>query len=989
MLLVRNDVDFTTQMRYNSNANATYFSITLGKRNQIMFDFGQANEEQKKAIRHLDGPALIIAGPGTGKTFTLVKRVVYLIVEKGVKPENILIATFTEKAAKELITRITNELIKLNIDVNINDLYIGTFHSICLRLIKENVEFTRLKKNYRLMDEFDQKYLIYRNHKRFDEIPNLELIADKMSAWEKAKQLSYYFNAISEELITADDLRKDEDIAVQVLAAAYEVYQKLLDEENAMDFSSIQVIAYNLLKDNEAVRSKIQEQIKYAMIDEYQDTNYVQEQLIFLIVEKHHNLCVVGDDDQGLYRFRGATIRNILEFPDKWKNCAKFNLVENYRSERDIVKFYNDWMQDTEAGEFEWNNYRYAKTINPSKPHQVDGVPTVIKVSGQRDLQNWGNNIIDFINKLKANKTITDYNQIAFLFRSVKHDRVKDLADYLENHGVPVYSPRSDMFFEREEIKLLIGTLLVTFPAFLRNMQTDKYMPKVMSDYFQEKCLPAFLEFQKANPNSPLIQWCAKKGVKHSDPNASFDYAFTGLVYEILQFEPFLSIMKSDISGVVDSRAIRNIAEFTKLTTRYEYLHKINVFTAKGIDFDITQFFNRYLRFLYEGGIGEYEDDSEYAPSGCVSFMTIHQSKGMEFPVVVVGSLYAKPRNDFREVIQELETNVYARKPFEPYEFIKFYDFWRIYYTAFSRAQNLLVLTADENGGRGKEPSKYFDNCYGELPNYWDTDIDYGKIKCEPVKDVNIKQSYSFTSHIALYENCSLQYKFFKDLGFIPVREGATMFGTLVHATIEDIHKAAMRGEAQTITEDNVKSWFLENYETISKKEHKYLTENVRNAALRQVLRYVDRQSAHWDRIRDAEVEVSHVEENYILSGKVDLIEGENGTLEIVDFKAEKKPDMERDKERIQRYKRQLQIYAYIIEQRTGLPVSKLRLYYTGDTSDGVPEIPFSNEPAKVQATIDEFTEVVHKIQCRDYSTRSTSQTMCNNCDLRHFCKKI
>lgn len=955
-----------------------------------MFDFGQANEKQKKVIQHTDGPTLIIAGPGTGKTFTLVKRVVYLIVEKGVKPESILIATFTEKAAKELITRITNELIKLDIKVNVNDLYIGTLHSICLRLIKENVEFTRLKKNYRLMDDFDQKYLIYRSCKAFDGIANLELIADNQSAWERAKQLSYYFNAISEELITAEDLKKDKDMSVQVLAQAYQIYQKLLDEENAMDFSSIQVIAYNLLKENEFVCEKIQQQIRYVMIDEYQDTNYVQEQLIFLIAEKHRNICVVGDDDQGLYRFRGATIRNILEFPAKWEGCAQFSLVENYRSEKDIVRFYNEWMQNTEEGGFEWGNFRYEKTIRAAKKNQVEGVPTVIKVAGQRNLKNWGDNIIEFIEKLKASHTISDYNQIAFLFRSVKNDRVKDLAEYLESKGIPIYSPRSDLFFEREEIKLLIGVLLVVFPNYLKAMQYDKYMPKVMLQYYTEKCLTAFAEFQKGNPNAPLIKWCAQKGLEHSNPNASFDYAFTGLVYEALQFEPFFSIMQSNISGVVDSRAVRNIAEFTKLTTRYEFLHKINVFTASGIEIDVVQFFNRYLRFLYEGGIGEYEDDSEYAPSGCVSFMTIHQSKGMEFPVVVVGSLYSSPRNDFKEVIQELETNVYERKPFEPYAFIKYYDFWRVFYTAFSRAQNLLVLTADETGsGKGrKEPSKYFRNCYDELPNYWDTNIDYGKIKCEPVKDVNIKQSYSFTSHIALYENCSLQYKFFKDLGFIPVREGATMFGTLVHATIEDIHKAAMRGEKQTITKENVEAWFAENYETISKREHAYLSENVRAAALKQVMRYVDRQSAHWDRVRDAEVEVSHVEEDYILSGKVDLIEGENGTLEIVDFKAEKKPDMERDRERIQRYKRQLQIYAYIIEQQTGLPVSQLRLYYTGDTSDGVPEIRFKNEHAKVQETIDEFTEVVHKIQCRNYSTRSTSQTMCNNCDLRHFCKK-
>lgn len=953
------------------------------------FDFGNANDEQKKAIQQTDGPVLIIAGPGTGKTFTLVKRAVYLIVEKKVKPENILIATFTEKAAKELITRISNELIKLDITVNLNDLYIGTIHSICLRLIKENIEFTRLRKNYRLLDEFDQKYLIYRNHKRFDAIAGIELIADNLSPWERAKQLSFYFNSVSEEMATVEELKADKDPAVQALAQAYEVYQDLLREENAMDFSSIQVIAYKLLLENETIRDKVQKQLQYVMIDEYQDTNYVQEQLIFLIAEKHHNICVVGDDDQGLYRFRGATIRNILEFPSKWDGVVQFRLVENYRSERDIISFYNDWMQNTEVGGFEWGRFRFDKTIRPAKPVLLEGVPTVVKVSGERALENWGYNIIDFIGKLKDSGTITDYNQVAFLFRSVKNYKVKALADYLERHGIPIYAPRSDMFFEREEIKLLIGTLLVVFPNYLKRMGTDKYMPNVMLKYYTEKCLETFLAFQKANPDSPLIKWCAQRGMDHSDPNKSFDYAFTGLVYQILQFEPFLSIMESEISGVVDSRAIRNIAEFTKLTTRYEFLHNINVFTAKGLDIDTTQFFNRYLRFLYEGGISEYEDETEYAPSGCVSFMTIHQSKGMEFPVVVVGSLFSTPRNSFREVIQELEENVYERTPFEPYENIKFYDFWRVFYTAFSRAQSLLVLTADEGGrGLGKEPSKYFEQVYNEVPAYWDPSIDYTKIKCEPVKDVNIKQSYSFTSHIAVYENCSLQYKFFKDLGFIPVREGATIFGTLVHATIEDVHKAVLRGEADSVTEDHVKEWFSENYDTISRKEHAYLSQNVRDAALSQVLKYVDRQSSHWERIKDAEVEVSHVEPDYILSGKVDLVEGDGGTFEIIDFKAEKKPDMIKDAERIRRYKRQLQIYAYIITQRTGIPVSKLHLYYTGDTDSGVPTITFPNEPLKVQSTIDEFTDVVHKIQCRDYSTKSTSQTMCNNCDLRFFCQK-
>ena len=141
-----------------------------------MFKFEDATDSQKEAITTTEGPVLIIAGPGTGKTYTLVKRTIYLIAEKGVKPENIMIATFTEKAAKEIITRITNELDELDMYVNINEMYIGTFHSICLRILKENIEYSNLKKNYRMIDEFEQEYLIYQNLNKFEKIENFDLL---------------------------------------------------------------------------------------------------------------------------------------------------------------------------------------------------------------------------------------------------------------------------------------------------------------------------------------------------------------------------------------------------------------------------------------------------------------------------------------------------------------------------------------------------------------------------------------------------------------------------------------------------------------------------------------------------------------------------------------------------------------------------------------------------------------------------------------------
>ncbi|MBQ3718620.1 MAG: ATP-dependent helicase, partial [Methanomicrobium sp.] len=424
----------------------------------MQFDFGDANERQKEAIMSTDGPVLITAGPGTGKTFTLVQRAIYLIEECGVKAEEIFIATFTEKAAKELITRITNELAAKNISANINEMYVGTFHSLCLRIIKEHREFTRFKKNYRILDSFDQKYQIFLNLYKFKNISKLEDVIDE-SGWNLAQKICEYANILSEELVSPEVLCSDENENIVALGKMLELYNAILEEENLIDFPTIQTECFRLLTENPDILEELQNKMKYVMVDEYQDTNYVQEQIIFLLAKKHNNICVVGDDDQGLYRFRGATIRNILEFPLKFgkDECKIVDLVENYRSDSDIVDFYNKWMSTTDGSKFrfDWGRYRHRKTIVPHEQSKILS-PCVVKLSSEYGLDEWYQEIYDFIQKLKSSGKLTDYNQLAFLFRSVKNDKVKGLAEFLEFNGVNVYSPRSDMFFDREEIKLVL-----------------------------------------------------------------------------------------------------------------------------------------------------------------------------------------------------------------------------------------------------------------------------------------------------------------------------------------------------------------------------------------------------------------------------------------------------------------------------------------------------------------------------------------------------
>lgn len=953
-----------------------------------MFDYGNANEAQREAIDSTNGLVLITAGPGTGKTFTLVKRAVYLIQECGVKPEQIMMATFTEKAAKELITRITNELAKRDISVNVNEMYIGTFHSLCLRIIKEHLEYTRLKRNYRLLDTFDQKYLVFRNYYKFKNIDGIDTLLSARGAWKRSDEICNYVNHLSEEMVDVEALQKDTNPEIRTLGKILSVYQEMLEEGNLIDFSTIQTECFRLLKDNQKILEELQNKLQYLMIDEYQDTNYIQEQIVFLIGAKHHNICVVGDDDQGLYRFRGATIRNILEFPYKFQseNCKVIPLVVNYRSNSDIVDFYNEWMSTTSGAnfKFEWDKYRYEKQIVPHEKSSIQS-PAVVKLFSKDDEDEWHEKILEFIIKLKKSGKLSDYNQLAFLFSSVKHQRVTALANFLEKSGINVYSPRSDMFFKRDEIKLAIGCLMLMFPKYVLKFEKQEFEFLQAEHYrYYKECILAANEYVTKPENKELLQFIRNHGKAHAGLTGTTDYAYSGLLYKLFMYKPFSDILDTDMSvGVVDIRPTRNLALLTQIIGKFEYLHRVDVFNGSYIDKNTELLFNLYLKLLYDGGISEYEDEAEYAPSGCVSFLTIHQSKGMEFPIVFVDSLSNAPRKTYKDLMTEVEDKYFHRPSFEPYEQTKYFDFWRLYYTAFSRAQDLLVLTCDENK---RTPSQYFRDIYDEVPSVDNAGFDLTEFDFQSVKKVNLKNSFSFTSHITVYETCALQYKFYKELEFMPVRQNAMMFGTLVHETIEDVHRAAIRGEVDQINNDNIASWFESNYNSLVKSEHTYLAEPQRNAALNQVKRYAERMDGKWETVQQAEVDVSLVKEDYIIDGKIDLVKGVDGTVEIVDFKSERKPDMVKMRDRLEHYRRQLQIYAYLIEQRTGQKVSKMHLYYTAE-ENGNPMITYPYTRTAIDSTVAAFDDTVHKILKKDFNHRCDDAKTCRNCDFRYYCQ--
>lgn len=942
-----------------------------------------ANKEQLEAINTINGPLLISAGPGTGKTATLVNRYANMVNNFEINPQNIMMATFTEKAAKEIVTRISSEI--PNFDLN--DVYIGTFHSICLRIVRDNVSFiSSLKKNFTLMDDFDQKYFIYQKFNfEFGKLPHFnDLPFGKRGIWDKSGMLANWLNGLAEEQIDANKLLFDPDPKIVALGEAKIFYDKLLLKFNRLDFATIQATAYNLLIENKEILDKYQNIFKYMMIDEYQDTNSIQERLIFLL-SNNNNICVVGDDDQSMYRFRGATIRNILEFTKKFpsEECRVVKLITNYRSAPEIIHFYNKWMSEYAKEHFFWNGFRLEKQILPfyEKKEKILTSP-VLKISGD-SIEQWCKKIYNFLVIMKGKGYIQNYNQVAILFRSVTNDKAKKLANYLEEQGVPVYSPRSKMFFERNEIKAAIGLILHLFSDFEETILDDE------NDWFKEmvqyynNCLD--LAFDLMDEDSALEDWISYRTEELDNLKGNTDYAFSRLIYQLFTFDYFRNILDTDLSsGVADQRAIRNLAILTNIFSKFEEVENIDVISSEKKSRMLRKLFVTYFRFLMNGGMEEYQDESEYAPSGCVSFMTIHQSKGMEFPIVITDSLYDSPRKENSTLLNDIYDSYSDRNEFEPTEDIKYFDFWRRYYVAFSRAEELLVLTTPiKSSGHSQSPSKSFSTAWDETLEYDYQNCNFDEFSFNQVKSSELKQSYAFTSDISKYERCSIEYKMFRELGFSEIRVGSTLFGSLVHQTIEDIHSAILRNDIDSIHE-NIGTWFEQNYQGLILTEHSYLAPSAKAAALRYVKNYFENSQDMWENIREAEVQLSYPMEDYILNGQVDMLKGKGGTVEIVDFKTGDKPVSLSDSMLLS-YERQLQVYAHLVEQKYGVEVSKMKLYYLSADQD--PVISFDKDNRQITDMILDFSKIVEKIEKNEFNTRTFDTSICKDCDMRYYCK--
>ena len=836
------------------------------------FDF-KPNLNQMKAILHVNGPLFLPAGPGSGKTRVLLWRTVNLIVTHEVAPEDIFLSTFTEKAAKQLKDGLRTLLTAAGqMNGNSYDLsrmYVGTVHSLCRRILTERRFSQGRHRNPQpiLLDELSQ-YLFIRKKSNWEKLTNSpkeghitntrinQIFRETGKSRHKAiTSLISFFNRLSEEMIDTDSARRrTKDKILLTLLDLYDDYLNLLAGPagpRRTDLSLIQKIAVEYLQHN----PKAGDVFKHVIIDEYQDTNTVQEKLFFTLSSGSKNLCVVGDDDQALYRFRGATVENFVNFSERCKSIMnveprKLILSVNYRSCEGIVSYSNDFMKDDSCDWKRVDSSGYYRVMDKEIKHEREGNGAEVVYSNPGRPEDVAEEIANLIKELLNKKKVSDPNQIAFLFPSLRSNKVEKMKEALEDLGLQVYAPRAGIFLEVQESLEIFGLILQLFyennhehPEFSKWLDSAIKIGKELC--YNDPYLQKFIESKRTEMSeasedySTLTSGIAKEGWTETDPYdpdkmrtkllnmaglssrarkalgnglfyrssknrfennrpfnlryvvtraSSVDWNFLDLFYQICGFKHFRNYFDLAEENK-DEGPICNLSLISQYISRYvdEYSGLIS---GNSIQKGFTEVsFKGFLYVLFRREESEYEDANDPFPKGRIPFLTIHQAKGLEFPVVVL----ANPRKDPKiQTIERIVSPLLTREG-EPIEKIPLYDAMRMFYVGISRAKNLLVIPYYRSQGQRLNPP--FLKLEKQRPKINELDMD--SVEVSIADDEELPLSYSYTGDYLLYLKCPRQYMIFRKYGFVPSRSQTMFFGSLVHQTLEDLHQTIINWRNQ------------------------------------------------------------------------------------------------------------------------------------------------------------------------------------------------
>jgi len=557
------------------------------------------NKPQYEAVTHEDGPLLVIAGAGSGKTRVLTHRIAYLISQKGVNPWNIIAITFTNKAAKEMKERIGRILGE---DVA-QDMWVGTFHSMCVRILRREIERQGYERNFLIFDTSDAKSVIKECVKELgiDE----KVFSDKYLLGEISKAKNDLITPEKYESKYASDYRMGK------IAKVYSLYQSKLKKNNAVDFDDIINVTITILKENPDVLEYYQDKFKYVLVDEYQDTNKAQDLLIALLAQKSNNVCVVGDDQQSIYKFRGADIGNILSFENRFKVTKVIKLEQNYRSTKAILNVANEVIKNN-TGNVKKN--LWTENDDGKKPEIFQG-------SNEYDEANY---VVSQINHLKREEYYK-YSDFTILYRTNAQSRVFE--EILMREGIPYKVLGGLKFYDRKEIKDIIAYLRV-----VANTNDNVSLKRIINEPKRGIGKTTLDAIEKVADENGMSMFDIIKDVDK--------YVSTRANAALKSFSEFIKTMQAETksieeltqrilkeSGYLKALEDENTAESeSRIENLGEFLNVVISFENENADNTLTDFLENLALVTDLDSVNEEQEN--------VLLMTLHTAKGLEFPVV-------------------------------------------------------------------------------------------------------------------------------------------------------------------------------------------------------------------------------------------------------------------------------------------------------------------------------------------------------------------
>lgn len=567
------------------------------------------NEQQREAVYHTEGPLLILAGAGSGKTRVLTHRIAYLIEEKGVNPWNILAITFTNKAAGEMRERVDNL-----VGFGSESIWVSTFHSTCVRILRRYIDRIGYDTNFTIYDSDDQKTLMR------DICKQLNIDTKKF----KERTFLGAISSAKDEMVTPAEYEVNAvgDFSKQMIAKVYWEYEKQLQANNALDFDDLLMKTVQLFQKDAEVLEYYQNRFRYIMVDEYQDTNTVQFKFVSLLAAKYQNLCVVGDDDQSIYKFRGANIQNILSFEEKFKDAKVIKLEQNYRSTGNILNAANAVIRN--------NHGRKDKSLWTEKG---DGEKIQL-----HEFDTAYDEAEFIVNQIKSGCAKGNhYNDYAILYRTNAQSRIFE--EKFVANNIPYKIIGGVNFYARREIKDLLSYLKT-----IDNARDDLAVRRIINvpkrgiglttvNRVQDSAQMRGIGFYEALQGLDLIPGIGRSAAKLDSFVALIEYfkgrlgkiSLTDLLKEIIEMTAYVESLEAEDKEDAQAR-IENIDELLNKMATYE-----EVCAAEQKEVSLSGFLEEVALVA---DIDNLDEEQDY-----VVLMTLHSAKGLEFPNVYLAGM--------------------------------------------------------------------------------------------------------------------------------------------------------------------------------------------------------------------------------------------------------------------------------------------------------------------------------------------------------------